>query len=376
MRTLRLWLSAAVACAYTVPKRAAVFQPKSTLRKGPHAWPRANVALRAAAVNGNDLAPSNPTESKGMSENLRGALILGALVLQTAGVSLLTRHACQTCAISGSAASLLQEVAKFPMAIAVLIGMGQGRAVPRMLKRAFENPRELAELAVPSACFAAQNVLYFVAHARLPATTYLVLAQSKTLWTALFSVALLPGKRLSRRQWFAQPLLAAGCALVLAQQLGAQAAHADPRQVLIGAAACVASAVVSGYANVYFERIVKRDGAGFWPRQLQLAAVTTLCTLPAMPRTENVFAACAAFSPEVWAVVMLKALGGLLIGATIKYTSSISKNFATALAIVVTAACAPAAFSSKSFVAGIALVFASMALFNSRKSDSTPAAPK
>ena len=91
-----------------------------------------------------------------------------------------------------------------------------------------------------------QNVLFFVAHERLPATTYLVLSQSKTLFTAVFAASFLgkhgsehggekhageqlrsgacacgrvlenesafSGVKLRPRQWFSQPLLMVGCA--------------------------------------------------------------------------------------------------------------------------------------------------------------------
>ena len=56
---------------------------------------------------------------------------------------------------------------------------------------------------------AAQNVLFYYAHARLSATVYLSLSQSKTLFTALFSVPCC--SRLSKTQWASQPLLMAGC---------------------------------------------------------------------------------------------------------------------------------------------------------------------
>ena len=55
--------------------------------------------------------------------------------------------------------------------------------------------------------------------------------------------------------------------------------------------------------------------------------------------------------------------GGLLIGATIKYASAISKNFASACAIVLTAALSREARISTTFRSGILAVVASMVMF-------------
>ena len=115
----------------------------------------------------------------------------------------------------------------------------------------------------------------------------------------------------------------------------------------------------------FFEKILKKRAQktdeGFWARQLQLSLVTFLFVLPCAPRN---WAAQAMKLPRaVWAVVFLKALGGLLIGATIKYASAISKNFASACAIVLTAALSREARLSATFRSGILAVVASMVMF-------------
>jgi len=304
------------------------------------------------------------------------ALILTSLVIQSAGVSLLTRKACLSSAVPGEAVSFLQELAKFPLAIVFLVVSGNGKRVVPVFRRIVERPRELAALAVPSLCFAAQNVLFFVAHQRIPATCYLVLSQTKSIFTAIFSVLLLPGKRLRPLQWLSQPVLAAGAVLVLLPQISAATSGVGPGAsdvptFLVGVAAAVGSAICSGFANVYFERIVKSDDMAFWPRQLQLATTTALMTAPALIPIGGPLAAFALakdFPAAVWAIVALKAIGGILIGATITFTSSITKNFASAVAIGLTASFAGAACSSI-FQLGIVCVFLSMALFNIKSLD-------
>ena len=161
-------------------------------------------------------------------------------------------------------------------------------------------------------------------------------------------------------------------------RLGAVKTGGVPSGAIAGALACLASGALSGFANVYFEKILKgknRGNGAFWPRQLQLSLLTALCTVPALPACSTLLGELAKFTPLVWTVVLFKAVGGLLIGATIQYASAISKNFASAIAIVLTAAISPDARASTQFRAGIAFVLGSMVLFNSKPAPPPPPRP-
>jgi len=261
---------------------------------------------------------------------------------------------------------LMQELFKFPLAFIILVLAGRGNTVGSVFKR-IGAPRELLQLCVPAGCFAAQNVLFFVAHERIPAIVYLVLSQTKSVFTALFSVLLLPGKRLRLLQWLSQPVLVSGAVLVLLPQMSATSAAngaAGMTSFLVGVFAALLSALVSGFANVFFERLVKSNDKAFWPRQLQLAAATAIFTMFALPRggLTQMPKLLEAFTPGIWTIVLLKSIGGLLIGGTIVYTSAITKNFATATAIAVTALLA--GHPGGTFNLGLAMVFFSMFLYN------------
>jgi len=189
-------------------------------------------------------------------------LIVTALVLQSAGASLLARRVALRHSYDGAVAGLLQEAVKVPIGLAWLVFVAGDAPLRDRLgrfARAYTDaPKHVPQLAVPAGCFAAQNVLFYYAHARLSATVYLSLSQSKTLFTALFSVPLL-GRRLSKTQWASQPLLMAGCVLVLMQSMASSSASkAGAAAVAAGAAACLASGLLSGFANVFFEKILKK----------------------------------------------------------------------------------------------------------------------
>mgnify|MGYP003310516772 FL=1 len=284
----RLLLACALAsvAAFRSPARRLVARPARPCTHAPPRSPRRAVAARASLAlevvsSGDAEADARPfTET-----NLCKGLIMFALVLQSAGTSLLARRACQTCDYSGAVASITQEFVKPLLALCWLAARRTPVAEQRQtLKAAYGRPRDMVVLGVPALCFAAQNVLFFFAHERLSSTVYLVLSQSKTLFTAAFSVTLL-GRTLSKRQWAAQPALMAGCALVLARAMASSGGV--PSGAIAGALACLASGALSGFANVYFEKILKGKNKGtgaFWPRQLQLSLLTavsyTHLTLP------------------------------------------------------------------------------------------------
>ena len=115
---------------------------------------------------------------------------------------------------------------------------------------------------VQALCYCLQNALFFVALSRLSATSYQLWSQSKTLFTALFFVTLL-GQTLRRKQWLALVLLTVGVGLVQIYEAGGAAAGAMAAgaagglssAVVVGVAAVLASSLLSGFANVYFEKV-------------------------------------------------------------------------------------------------------------------------
>jgi len=73
------------------------------------------------------------------------------------------------------------------------------------------------------------------------------------------------------------------------------------------------------------------------------------------------------FTPLAWSVVVLKALGGLLVAAVVKYADNVLKTYATAIAIVLT--CILTCVNTRVmptavFVQGMAMVIASIFLYN------------
>ncbi|XP_074873633.1 UDP-galactose translocator isoform X2 [Carettochelys insculpta] len=229
------------------------------------------------------------------------------------------------------------------------------------------------KLAVPSLIYTLQNNLQYVAISNLPAATFQVTYQLKILTTAVFSVLLLH-KSLSRRQWASLLLLFAGVAVVQVQQAGTGAPGppgAAQQSYLVGLAAVVLSCLSSGFAGVYFEKILKGSAGSVWLRNVQLGLFGTLLGLLGLWGAEGAGVATQGFfhgySPLVWGVVLNQALGGLLVAVVVKYADNILKGFATSLSIVASTAASMYLFDfhlRPPFALGAALVIGAVYLYS------------
>ena len=135
-------------------------------------------------------------------------------------------------------------------------------------------------------------------------------------------------------------MLAAGVGLVQLTDVasGSAALMGNPT---IGIAAVLASSLLSGFSNVYLEKIIKTTDVSLWIRNVQLGLFSipqaALLLLPEMGVVRSL-GLWAGFTPAVWLIVVLKAFGGLVVAAVVKYADNILKTFGTSVAIALTCA--------------------------------------
>jgi len=289
----------------------------------------------------------------------------------------------------GAMAVLVSELLKLPTCLA-LISRDEGgvQGMVRAVRRGvFGRWKDTLRMGVPALCYGLQNALFFVALSNLSASSYQLWSQSKTLFTALFFVTLL-GKSLRPLQWFALGLLTAGVGLVQLQDV-APAAAAAAGTPLIGVAAVLGSSLLSGFANIYFEKVLKQadcevdddcelDGAkreppSLWMRNVQLAifsipqAAAMLLISPKSRAIVRAHGAFVGFTPAVCLVCSLTACGGLLIASVVKHADNLLKTYATAVAIVLTCFITSATTGvppTTGFLQGMSLVLSSIFLYN------------
>lgn len=196
------------------------------------------------------------------------------------------------------------------------------------------------KVAVPAIMYVIQNNLLFFALKKLDAATYQVTYQLKILTTAIFSVSML-GKSLHRYNWLALILLTAGVALVQypsGDSPSTTAAHHDASENILGLGAVLAACFSSGFAGVYFEKILKTSKVSLWIRNIQLAffsvfgAIFVCWLYDWQAISEDGFLR--GYNGVIWIVVLLQAYGGLVIALVVKYADNILKGFAVSLSII------------------------------------------
>jgi solute carrier family 35 (UDP-sugar transporter), member A1/2/3 len=135
----------------------------------------------------------------------------------------------------------------------------------------FTQPLDNVKIMVPALLYVIQNNLIYVSMSNLDAATYQVTYQLKILTTALLSVAMLH-KRLSVTQWLSLVILFAGVSIVQLQPVNETAAKhvATEQHPLVGLFAIVCACMLSGFAGVYFEKLLKNTEQSVWVRNIQL----------------------------------------------------------------------------------------------------------
>ena len=233
------------------------------------------------------------------------------------------------------------ELVKFTIALSMVIFTERknGLGIRASFHKLHSQSRLLYTLAVPALCFTGQNNLLYVGVSYLSAAAAQVIVQSKTLWAALFSVLLLK-KRFSCLHWTSFVLLVVG--VVLVQNQDTQALfHADgARGALVGVAASLAAATLSGFAGVFLEMTFTRRTASLWELNVHLAVLS----LPLQGLAIFEFDRSAIYErgffygyhADTWLVIFIQAVGGLLTAVVIKYAGNMLKSFATSLSLMST----------------------------------------
>ena len=195
------------------------------------------------------------------------------------------------------------------------------------VRRAFvDEAADLLKLCVPSLLYSLQNNFQFVIES---SPWYLMLYQSKIISTAFFYQMML-GRRIRKGEWLTIASLTCGMALVIASQNDIHALH--HARILSGVVCVISGCLTSGFAGVYFEKILQFSKSSIWMINLQMSLISaTLCMLECLGEdTESIAKRgfFAGYSTMTWFVVLCQASAGLSIAAVCRYADNIYKGFA------------------------------------------------
>lgn len=311
-------------------------------------------------------------------------ITLVTLTLQNAMVALSMRYARTRPGdmFIASTAVVMAEVVKLAVCLVLVYcteSLSWKHFVSLLNNTIVEQPMDTLKVCIPSLVYLIQNNLLYVSTSNLDAATYQVTYQLKIFTTAVFSVLILK-RKLLRHQWIALLILIFGVVLV---QLSS-ATDKSPKNVpdqnrIVGLVAALVACCLSGFAGVYFEKILKGAEISIWMRNIQLSLVSIplgfcMCFVTDWNNisTKGFF-----FGYDLYMAYLigLQASGGLIVAMVVKYADNILKGFATSLAIVVACVFSMYFFDftiSILFVIGTMLVMCSIFLYSYTKQKKLP----
>ncbi|CAB0043147.1 unnamed protein product [Trichogramma brassicae] len=306
---------------------------------------------------------------------------LVTLTLQNALVGLSMRYARTRSGdmfLSSTAVFMAEVVKLITCLVVVFLQEGSFNKFLNALNNTIiKNPKDTLKVCVPSMVYVIQNNLLYVSASNLDAATYQVTYQLKILTTAFFAVAILK-RSLLKIQWGALVMLLLGVILVqLAQSSPKTVESGIEQNHLLGFSAALTACFLSGFAGIYFEKILKGSDISIWMRNVQLSLLSlpigfVTCYLndgPVIQKHGFFFG----YDGFITYLVILQACGGLIVAMVVKHADNILKGFATSLAIVISCVASIYLFEFQltfKFALGAAFVICSIFMYSHQ-----PAAP-
>ncbi|OUM67520.1 hypothetical protein PIROE2DRAFT_65987 [Piromyces sp. E2] len=216
-----------------------------------------------------------------------------------------------------------------------------------LLDELFGKESDCIKIMVPAVLYLIQNNLQYYSASKLDAATFQITYQMKLIMTAFFSVLILKRKLFSH-QWISIVLLAAGIALVqfpTGDSTTAAAAEngTEMTDKLLGLLSVFIACLSSGFAGVYFEKILKKSKVTLWARNVQLSLFSVI---------PGFLIGCLLLDGETikekgffggytrWTVLTIfcQAFGGIIVAIVVKYADNILKGFANSISIILSCA--------------------------------------
>lgn len=201
--------------------------------------------------------------------------------------------------------------------------------------------RRSSKMGILALIYGAMNILSFVSLRNISAGIFTIFAQLKILTTAVCSSVIL-GRSYSSTKWRALISLMLGV-LLFSEPIWNNAdmsKNPEGGNVFLGTSAVLIEVSLSGFASIYFEKVIKTDPEqmGIWERNYQLAFTSIPVYIGFMLYDrggESGFGG--GWSITAAMLSFLGAAGGLLVALSIKHGDSILKTLATTGAIVFSA---------------------------------------
>lgn len=327
-------------------------------------------------------------------------LLLGLLVLQNSFAVLIGSHT-RCCKHEDELYSvnhfiIVCEILKLLVCLVMEYVSTNGMLLKSIKLNVIDDPVDCLKVFIPSIMYLIQNTLVYVALSHLDAPLFQVTFQAKLLISALISSVML-NRRYTSIQWVSLASLGVGVAVAVLGKNGESfkiSSNSDnlnltegkgTRSIMTGLAAVIISCTSSSFAGVYIEKILKgkpvqvqdtkesgkvRIPVSLWMRNIQMAMISIFIAFVHDAMNKGIGQKKAflhGFTNWVWILLVLRAGGGLLVAAVMKYTDSILKGLATGISVVVSSIMSMVIFGTPitgSFAAGAIIILLSAYVFS------------
>ena len=198
-----------------------------------------------------------------------------------------------------------------------------------------------SKMAVLAMIYGAMNILSFVSLRNISAGMFTIFAQLKILTTATCSSVMLQ-RSYSMTKWRALISLMMGV-LLFSEPIWNNDDNSNLPEggnVFLGTMAVLIEVTLSGFASIYFEKVIKTDPEqlGIWERNYQLAfGSIPIYLMFILWDGGGTVGYGGGWSVVAGVLAFLGAAGGMLVALSIKHGDSILKTLATTGAIVLSA---------------------------------------
>ena len=174
------------------------------------------------------------------------------------------------------------------------------------------------------------------------------------------------------KKWSALLLLTVGVSIVqISGSHDASKSDSEKQSQFLGLIAVLCAACTSGFSGVYFEKVLKGSSTSLWLRNVQMGIPSVVIAFITVYAKDSAAVSVQGFlggyTPLVWTVVTVQAVGGLIVAVVVKYADNVLKVFATSFSIVVSCIISAIFFdfhASGAFIVGASLVVLSTVLYS------------
>jgi len=258
------------------------------------------------------------------------------------------------------------------------LGSYKNYSLRMLLDELFGKESDCIKIMVPAVIYLINNNLQYFSTSKLDAATFQLTSQMKLIITAIFSVIML-NRKLYKHQWISIFLLAVGIALVQFPTGDKSSVTSENAMMdkMLGFLSVTVTCVLSGFAGVYFEKILKGSKVTLWARNVQLSLFSVIpgffigCLLMdgKTIREKGFFG-----GYSIWTIfsIICLSFGGIIIAIVVKYADNILKGFANSISIILSCIVSYFIFDfniTLIFIAGCSLVMFSTYLYGKKFED-------